>query len=415
MTLKDKGNSFYQSGHWSEAERFYTAGLREHGLSPEAKVVLLCNRSATLLKLGRAKDALQDARQALNLLPGGHAKSSFRAAQALEAMQDPRAAVVSLRECLSRQPGSDPAKALLRRLQAQLSVQCQAPGADELRRAACVTPPTGWDWRYMPSQDGCSQNLMLMLHGLGDSPEPYASLAQSLKIPQTDFLAIRGPLAVPFTENGRCWYDAFDADFEILTASSAGKQRIAGLESVCTSLRALIVRHLFEKGAWHPSQCHVLGFSQGGTVALELTRLLEPGLGLGSCVAVSAGLLPEWLHAHSKSTEVPRERSEQGEGVSRVMLTYDPCDHVVPEREVLATKAYLESRPGRYEVQARPFSGRGHKFWASREEGLAIVEFWSQALSWRPPGSVSDADSTFVEIRPGTLQDLGPNAWHGPL
>lgn len=91
-----------------------------------------------------------------------------------------------------------------------------------------------------------------------------------------------------------------------LQASSAGKQRIAGLESVCTSLRALIVQHLFEKGAWHPSQCHVLGFSQGGTVALELTRFLEPGLGLGSCVAVSAGLLPEWLHAHSKSTEVPR-------------------------------------------------------------------------------------------------------------
>ncbi|KAL6781563.1 hypothetical protein ACKKBF_B08535 [Auxenochlorella protothecoides x Auxenochlorella symbiontica] len=105
-------------------------------------------------------------------------------------MQDPRAAVVSLRECLSRQPGSDPAKALLRRLQAQLSVQCQAPGADELRRAACVTPPTGWDWRYMPSQDGCSQNLMLMLHGLGDSPEPYASLAQSLKIPQVQLWII---------------------------------------------------------------------------------------------------------------------------------------------------------------------------------------------------------------------------------
>uniref|UniRef100_A0A1D1ZNB6 Phospholipase/carboxylesterase/thioesterase domain-containing protein n=1 Tax=Auxenochlorella protothecoides TaxID=3075 RepID=A0A1D1ZNB6_AUXPR len=105
-------------------------------------------------------------------------------------MQDPRAAVVSLRECLSRQPGSKPAKALLRQLQAQLSVQCQAPGADVLRRAACVTPPTGWDWRYTPSQDGCSQNLTLMLHGLGDSPEPYASLAQSLKIPQVQLWII---------------------------------------------------------------------------------------------------------------------------------------------------------------------------------------------------------------------------------
>lgn len=87
-------------------------------------------------------------------------------------------------------------------------------------------------------------------------------------------------------------------------ACSAGVRRIAGLESVCKSLWEVIVQHLFERGAWHPSRCHVLGFSQGGTVALELTRVLAPGLSLGSCVAVSAGFLPEWLLSHDASVDV---------------------------------------------------------------------------------------------------------------
>lgn len=93
-----------------------------------------------------------------------------------------------------------------------------------------------------------------------------------------------------------------------------------------------------------------------------------------------------------------------------VMLAYDPGDRVVQENEVLATSSYLERWPSRFRVQTRPFPDRGHKFWASKEEGLAIVEFWSKALAWRPPSGAGKGDSTLVEIRPGTLQSMPSDA-----
>ena len=57
---------------------------------------------------------------------------------------------------------------------------------------------------------------------------------------------------------------------------------------------------------------HLLGFSQGGTVALMLSRLFRGEQKLGSCAAISAALLPETLrsvgftpqHWHQHSKEV---------------------------------------------------------------------------------------------------------------
>lgn len=36
-----------------------------------------------------------------------------------------------------------------------------------------------------PSADGYNENLLLMLHGLGDSEVPFAKLAQQINLPQT--------------------------------------------------------------------------------------------------------------------------------------------------------------------------------------------------------------------------------------
>lgn len=61
---------------------------------------------------------------------------------------------------------------------------------------------------YVPSADGVEENLLVMLHGRGDRPEPYAQLARKMALPQTSALAISGPLPVPFTENGKAWFQA---------------------------------------------------------------------------------------------------------------------------------------------------------------------------------------------------------------
>ena len=46
---------------------------------------------------------------------------------------------------------------------------------------------------YNPSEDGVDENLLILLHGLGDTHVPFANLGKQLKLPQTATLAIRAP------------------------------------------------------------------------------------------------------------------------------------------------------------------------------------------------------------------------------
>jgi len=46
---------------------------------------------------------------------------------------------------------------------------------------------------YTPSDDGVDENLLILLHGLGDTHVPFANLGKQLKLPQTATLALRAP------------------------------------------------------------------------------------------------------------------------------------------------------------------------------------------------------------------------------
>ena len=46
---------------------------------------------------------------------------------------------------------------------------------------------------YTPSDDGVDENLLILLHGLGDTHVPFANLGKQLKLPQTATLSLRAP------------------------------------------------------------------------------------------------------------------------------------------------------------------------------------------------------------------------------
>jgi hypothetical protein len=93
-----------------------------------------------------------------------------------------------------------------------------APGPAPAARAAPAPtkPPAAPRCCLQPSQDGVNYNLLILLHGLGDRPGPFARLAQQLALPQTASLALPGPAEVPETDGGRAWHTAFDGDWELL-------------------------------------------------------------------------------------------------------------------------------------------------------------------------------------------------------
>jgi predicted esterase len=66
---------------------------------------------------------------------------------------------------------------------------------------------------YDPSPSGVDSNLLILLHGLGDTHLPFQSLGRKLasNLPQTAILSLRGGSPVPFLDGqGYGWWDVWD-------------------------------------------------------------------------------------------------------------------------------------------------------------------------------------------------------------
>ncbi|OCH94569.1 hypothetical protein OBBRIDRAFT_769275 [Obba rivulosa] len=222
---------------------------------------------------------------------------------------------------------------------------------------------------YHPSDDGTDENLLILLHGLGDSHVPFGNLGRSLKLPQTATLVLRGPDLLPYhepSENAYQWFPAFDPLGDALKDPDP---------TSALDLLDRVLAHLVDGLSWPPSRIHFFGFAQGGTVAaeygmrwwrkeLERQRQAEhaskaaPARPLASIVTV-CGLL------HSYPTFTPRcptpllcwYRSDLGNPAQRMRRGYEQVQEVRMET------------PG-----GMP---------RSREEWEPIMRFWSEHLNRR--------------------------------
>lgn len=52
--------------------------------------------------------------------------------------------------------------------------------------------PHRWQFRYSPAPDGNEENLLIMLHGMGDTCESFFKLGQNLKLPDTCVMSLQG-------------------------------------------------------------------------------------------------------------------------------------------------------------------------------------------------------------------------------
>ena len=91
------------------------------------------------------------------------------------------------------------------------SINVQQPSVNQRNKAI---PPNAkkikLQFDYSPSLDGIDQNLLILLHGLGDSKTPFAKLGQQLKLPQTATISIQAPEPVPYLEGCHQWFPSFD-------------------------------------------------------------------------------------------------------------------------------------------------------------------------------------------------------------
>jgi len=247
--------------------------------------------------------------------------------------------------------------------------------ASPKRKPAPKKPKIPVPFVYTPSDDGTDENLLILLHGLGDTHDPFAKLGKSLKLPQTATLALRGTQQLPWLDEPAFeWYTSFDLLGEPVPPQKVDPRPAFDLlEGVLAYLTSE------ECGSWPNEKIHFFGFAQGGSVALQVAlKMWKDALAakqeprrLGSIVSVNGPLF-----SHPTALSTPCTMS--------VLIAYRPSPSSSTDPMSVTQSAVSSIRkvfPNTSESKMGPRGGMP----SSKEEWEPIMRFWSGNLSWRQP------------------------------
>ncbi|KAG7086473.1 hypothetical protein E1B28_002424 [Marasmius oreades] len=211
---------------------------------------------------------------------------------------------------------------------------------------------------YYPSDDGTDENLLILLHGLGDTHIPFSKLGRQLKLPQTAILALRAPEKIPFLyEEAYQWYLSFDQLGDLIDRPNP---------TPALDLLSKVFAHLTEQCGWSTSKIHLFGFAQGGSVALEFTiKLWRQQLGIGSVVSISGPLL-----------SYPTLSSPCSSPMLAVYRPPPAEPSLAPGDITALKKAFGFFKEGK-------LSSKSSGMPSSKDEWEPIMRFWSERLSRR--------------------------------
>ncbi|KAI0058366.1 hypothetical protein BV25DRAFT_1810832 [Artomyces pyxidatus] len=243
----------------------------------------------------------------------------------------------------------------------EASSSAPSPRVKSPPKASVLSAP----FTYTPSDDGTDENLLILLHGLGDTHIPFGKLGRSLNLPQTATLALRAPEKIPYLfQEAYQWYPSFDRLGEMIPHPNP----TPALDYLATALD-----HLTRDCAWPPHRIHLFGFAQGGSVAAESalrwwrreleTKDATPPRALGSVVTVAGPL----LSYPTLSTPCPTP-----------LLAFhhpDSADSALPGDALTAFRKGFRAI-----AEAKK---RGEGMPRSKEEWFPIMKFWSEYLGRR--------------------------------
>ncbi|KAH7342338.1 phospholipase/Carboxylesterase superfamily protein [Rhexocercosporidium sp. MPI-PUGE-AT-0058] len=125
-----------------------------------------------------------------------------------------------------------------------------------------ITPPSG--------SNKPPTNVLILLHGLGDTHSSFTALARNLNLPETACLSLRGLNPIPplFTGSET---PAFHWGDDVLVDEGKGEiDPDAGFEMVRSVVGGIVLRVLTEECGFKEREILFLGFGQGGMAALSV-------------------------------------------------------------------------------------------------------------------------------------------------
>jgi len=130
---------------------------------------------------------------------------------------------------------------------------------------------------------GKYSNVVLWLHGLGDTADGWASLMPALDIPDTKFI-LPTASSIPISVNNGIAMPGWSDIYKLHHDSDEDKK---GMTKSFERIKNLINAEI-DKNQISPSRIVVAGFSQGGALALHTS--LRSTYTLGGCIALSTWL-----------------------------------------------------------------------------------------------------------------------------
>lgn len=231
-----------------------------------------------------------------------------------------------------------------------------------------ITPPSA-------STPTPSPNILLLLHGLGDSAEAFTVFGRAMNLPETTVVAVQAPTPLPLDLGGFHWGDdiAFDT-------STGGLDMDAGLTRSANILATVMRGALVQKCGYLLREITILGFGQGGMAGLAAARELGQK---GSESSEETGSLAGVI---SIGAPYPLSGSRSGsKNRTPVLLVGGRDSIVVSDAAVRRTKEVFEF----VEVSRYPRKGDGMP--SNFEEMKPVMQFLARRLRSRqgvPEGSV---------------------------
>ncbi|KAF2665727.1 phospholipase/Carboxylesteras-like protein [Microthyrium microscopicum] len=211
-------------------------------------------------------------------------------------------------------------------------------------------------------------NVLILLHGLGDSHAPFASFGKAMNLPETVCVSVRGPAMVPFGLSGFHWGD------DILVDDATGDMEMdTGFnKSTALIIDDVIQKTLVQKCGYTLRQILIYGFGQGGMLALNVANNLQGEL--AGVISIGSGM------PSSKVTEV-----RTGKCKTPVLLCKASDESAVEVEDEDKLKAEFDF------VEIKEWNRVRDGMPRSREEMLPIMQFFArrlQSMRGVPQGSV---------------------------
>ena len=251
--LKSKGNEAFKKGDLQLAINFYGSALELSSDNPQ----LLSNRCMCLLRLKKHAEALIDAERAVAASPSW-AKAWARKAEALNALDRFADAEAAIKHALLLEPDNKEFAKLLAAAQPRPPPPLALPAP--MQRHALLPNP--------------GPNLLVLLHGLGDTCDNFAAFGRKMELPRTSVLSLHAPLPLMpgdlLPGEGGAWFPAFEPDGSPLAPRPGDPRRPAGLRAAAALVRRCLEEGCWASGRWRARDTFLLGFSHGAIVAAEL-------------------------------------------------------------------------------------------------------------------------------------------------